>query len=146
MGTITPANRRFFWRKCTPEGVPLYLQVLLKKLSTISRFDKVLVLSFIRCYRHIEGPVKADVSTIIEPPKSGVNNNVQKFLLDLSMVYPRIGYGFKLKTVDRDNPLLDHSILFTPGVATLSGWVASGALGKGVSRILLEIARISSKS
>jgi len=95
-----------------------------------------------RLYRYLDHLVKPDLSTITLPPKEGAIVEVEKVLTELFKSRQVLLKGFFIKGL-RPKTSYDHIANFSPGVIRLSGWLASGAIGKGPVRIFTEIATIS---
>lgn len=100
----------------------------------------MLVLSAMRVYRSLESPVKVDLSSIELPPKEGSKEEVEKLELEIVKYWGVVGRGLSFKDININDPKYDHSCNFTPGLLKIQGWIASGSIGKGLWRILLEIA------
>jgi hypothetical protein len=130
--------QEIFWRKCTPEGVPLYLKNLISLINKVTLFDKVLILSFIRLYRSLESPLVINTKTITDSLKKDSILSLELVTKEISSNWKVLGSNLSFSGTKLTSNI-DHRFKFTPGSLRIGNWITSGPIGKGPQRILIEL-------
>lgn len=88
--------------------------------NTLTLWDQVVIISFLRLYRLIDFPALIDLSTITTPLRLEVHVTVGAISVEITHMWTRLMDGFTFINLDYCEAF-DHGTSFVPGAFGLSG-------------------------
>ncbi|APG77262.1 RNA-dependent RNA polymerase [Wenling narna-like virus 9] len=148
MGTVSEFDQKLQWRRLSDVGtfsLPPYLSPIYHRLGELNSWDKVLLLTLLRSYKHMDIPGPHKLETIYTMMGYQTYINTYKVCMSMSCVYKWMGMP-KLQPSDTgDYSKISIAKGLTPGTNTGSLLHAVGPSGNTLVSRLVDLMNVYQK-